>query len=233
MVKRRSRPVPKRARRDIEGEIHARRKALADLMHSQVLGQGDVNQAFKQITETASQVLEVERASVWRLADSGAAIECIDLFERSPGRHSSGVRIEASDVPRYFAALQRERAIRAHDARTDKRTSEFRKGYLVPLGHHVDARRARVPAGQDGGRRLPRAHGPGAALEAARGVAGQLVRGLRRAGAGDRGLARGRELAARRARRAGDQGRASARAICRRASRTCARWSTSRRSRWC
>ena len=121
-------------RRDIEGEIHARRKALADLMHSQVLGQGDVSQAFKQITETASQVLEVERASVWRLVDSGAAIECIDLFERSPGRHSSGLRISAADVPRYFAALQRERAIRAHDARTDKRTSEFRKGYLVPLG---------------------------------------------------------------------------------------------------
>ena len=37
-------------------------------------------------------------------------------------------------MPRYFAALQSERAIRAHDARTDKRTSEFRKGYLVPLG---------------------------------------------------------------------------------------------------
>jgi len=121
-------------RRDIEGEIHARRKALADLMHSQVLGQNDVAQAFKQITETASEVLEVERASVWRLVESGAAIECIDLFERSAGRHTSGTRISAADAPRYFAALQRERAIRAHDARTDKRTSEFRKGYLVPLG---------------------------------------------------------------------------------------------------
>ena len=79
-------------------------------------------------------MLEVERASVWRLVDGGAAIECIDLFERSQGRHSSGTRISAADAPRYFAALQRERAIRAHDARTDTRTSEFRKGYLVPLG---------------------------------------------------------------------------------------------------
>src|SRR6185436_3702696 len=33
-----------------------------------------------------------------------------------------------------FDALQRERTIRAHDARTDIRTSEFRDGYLVPLG---------------------------------------------------------------------------------------------------
>jgi diguanylate cyclase (GGDEF)-like protein/PAS domain S-box-containing protein len=143
IVKRRPRPAGKRAtapallkraRRDIEGEINAGRKALADLMHSQVLGQGDVRRAFNQITETASQVLEVERASVWRLVDGGAAIECIDLFERSQARHSSGTRISAADVPRYFAALQRERGLRADDARTDRRTSEFRKGYLVPLG---------------------------------------------------------------------------------------------------
>jgi len=136
-----ARPAAKVARRatrparpDIHDEIAARRKALADLMHSKVLGQGDVSRGFNQITETAVQVLDVERASVWRLIDSGAGIECMDLYERSQNRHSSGVRILAADVPRYFEALQRERAIRAHNARTDPRTSEFRKGYLEPLG---------------------------------------------------------------------------------------------------
>jgi GAF domain-containing protein len=121
-------------RRDIEGEIYARRRALADLMHSKVLGQGDVIRAFKLITETAADVLEVERASVWRLVDGGAAIECIDLYEQSRKRHSAGVRIGAAEVPNYFAALQRERVIRAHNARTDPRTSEFRDSYLDPLG---------------------------------------------------------------------------------------------------
>jgi diguanylate cyclase (GGDEF)-like protein/PAS domain S-box-containing protein len=124
----------KAARRDIEGEIYAHRRALADLMHSKVLGQGDVLGAFKLITETAADVLEVERASVWRLTDGGTAIECIDLYERSGKKHSAGVRIGAADVPSYFAALQRERTIRAHNARTDPRTSEFRAGYLEPLG---------------------------------------------------------------------------------------------------
>jgi len=103
-------------------------------MHSKVLGQGDVIRAFKLITETAAEVLGVERASVWRLVEGGAAIECIDLYERSRKQHSAGVRIGAADVPSYFEALQRERAIRAHNARTDPRTSEFRKGYLEPLG---------------------------------------------------------------------------------------------------
>jgi diguanylate cyclase (GGDEF)-like protein/PAS domain S-box-containing protein len=132
----RVRPAAKRAHVaiDIEGEISARRKALTDLMHSKVLGQGDICRAFNQITETASEVLGVERASVWRLVDGGDAIECIDLYERAPGRHSKGLRISAADVPRYFEALQRERALRAHDARKDSRTSEFKDGYLVPLG---------------------------------------------------------------------------------------------------
>jgi diguanylate cyclase (GGDEF)-like protein/PAS domain S-box-containing protein len=130
----RPRPAARPSRRDIEGEIFARRRALADLMHSKVLGQGDVTRALNQITETAAEVLDVERASVWRLVDGGAAIECIDLYERSRKRHGAGVRIGAADVPRYFEALQRERTIRAHDARTDPRTREFRDGYLDPLG---------------------------------------------------------------------------------------------------
>jgi diguanylate cyclase (GGDEF)-like protein/PAS domain S-box-containing protein len=130
----RARRAGKPVRRDIEGEISAHRRALADLMHSKVMGQGDVLGAFKLITETAAEVLEVERASVWRLADGGAAIECIDLYERSGKKHSAGVRIGAADVPSYFGALQRERTIGAHNARTDPRTREFRDGYLVPLG---------------------------------------------------------------------------------------------------
>jgi len=121
-------------RRGFEADPTAGRKALADLMHSQVLGQGDAFQAFKQITETASRVLDVERASVWRLTAAGTAIDCIDLYERSSDRHSSGSRIRAEEVPRYFEALQKERTLLAHNARTDRRTSEFRKGYLEPLG---------------------------------------------------------------------------------------------------
>lgn len=132
--KRSSRALPKRGHRDVQEALYARRIAPANLVRSPVLGEGDIRRAVREITETAAQVMEVERASVWRLVEDGAAIECIDLYERSGTRHSAGVRIRAADVPRYFEALQQERAIRAHDARTDPRTSEFRSGYLEPLG---------------------------------------------------------------------------------------------------
>ena len=124
----------RRTDHEIESVLYARRAALAELMHSPALGQGDVRRALQQITETAAEVLVIERVSVWRLVDDGAAIACLDLFERTPARHSEGVRIQAVDAPRYFEALQRERAIRADDARHDPRTSEFREGYLEPLG---------------------------------------------------------------------------------------------------
>jgi len=127
-------PAPSRTDRDIEEILNTRRRALADLMHSPAMAQGDMLQAVHQITETAAQILNVERASVWRLVDQGAAIECTDLYERASSRHSSGTRIRAQDAPRYFEALLRERAIRADDARNDSRTSEFRSDYLEPLG---------------------------------------------------------------------------------------------------
>src|SRR5262245_66034179 len=60
----RARPADKRAHRGIEREIYARRKALAGLMHSQVLGQGDVAGAFGRGTETASGRLEIARGGV-------------------------------------------------------------------------------------------------------------------------------------------------------------------------
>ncbi|MGB7219009.1 MAG: diguanylate cyclase [Vicinamibacterales bacterium] len=132
-----SSPSKKRTPQDIAAAVYARRKALADLMHSRALGAGDIADAVRQISETAAHSLEVERASVWRLIDNGSAIECMDLYERSPARHTAGGLVRAADAPRYFEALQQERAITAHDARTDPRTSEFRSGHLEP--HRITA----------------------------------------------------------------------------------------------
>jgi diguanylate cyclase (GGDEF)-like protein/PAS domain S-box-containing protein len=125
---------PPDADQEVEQVVYRGRQALAKLMHAKMREAADGREAVYQITETAAQVLEVERTSVWRLIDDETAIECVDLFERTAGRHSSGVRIRASDAPRYFEALRCERAIRADDARTDERTSEFRAEYLDPLG---------------------------------------------------------------------------------------------------
>jgi diguanylate cyclase (GGDEF)-like protein/PAS domain S-box-containing protein len=129
----RARPSGKGAPRGATTEIEGR-QALAELMHTQVLGQGDVGRAFRQITEAAAQTLKIERASIWRLVNDGAALACVDLFERSSAGHGAGLRIEVADVPRFFAVLQTERVIRVDDAQGDPRTEELRPSHLEPFG---------------------------------------------------------------------------------------------------
>ena len=95
---------------------------------------GDLAVAFAAITEAGARGLDVERCSVWLLDDTRGEIGCQDLYERAPARHSSGQRLESGQAPAYFAALEAERAIAAHDARRDPRTRELSAGYLESLG---------------------------------------------------------------------------------------------------
>jgi signal transduction histidine kinase len=95
---------------------------------------GDLAVAFAAITEAGTRGLDVARCSVWLLDDARAEIGCQDLYERAPPRHSGGQRLASEQAPAYFATLETERAIAAHDARTDPRTRELSAGYLEPLG---------------------------------------------------------------------------------------------------
>jgi diguanylate cyclase (GGDEF)-like protein len=87
-----------------------------------------------ELTETASATLAVERTSVWLLSEDHRSLGCLDLYEKSRGAHSAGTVLVAEAYPRYFEALETGRAIDAHDAVSDPRTSEFAEGYLKPLG---------------------------------------------------------------------------------------------------
>jgi hypothetical protein len=104
-----------------------------DLMTQRALFIGDVNETVRRIDEAAAATLDVARVSVWWLARDRSKITCADLFERKGAKHSSGTELFAKDFSPYFAALNTERTIAAHDAHTDPRTSCFSKAYLTPL----------------------------------------------------------------------------------------------------
>ena len=120
--------------REVEDMIYPHRKALAALMHSETLRRGDVAGALQLVTEIAAQVLRVERASVWRFREDRGALECANLFQRTPRRHSDGGTLLGSSNPRYFAALAEERTIAVSDAFGDPRTVDFGKDYLGVFG---------------------------------------------------------------------------------------------------
>jgi diguanylate cyclase (GGDEF)-like protein/PAS domain S-box-containing protein len=118
----------------VQERLRSYRQLLTRLVHSEALTTGDIEAAYRQVTELAVQLLNVERASVWRFDAMNTQIECVGLFERTRAQHTSGSYILARDVPSYFRALAEERCLAAHDAHVDPRTSEFLQTYLAPEG---------------------------------------------------------------------------------------------------
>ncbi len=101
----------------------------------QALSRGSVEdlRAFQHlVTEVVARALDVPRVSLWQSVD--AALVCRDLYERSRGAHSHGLRLAEHDFPRYFAALRAGEVIIATEARTHPDTRDFTETYLEPLG---------------------------------------------------------------------------------------------------
>jgi diguanylate cyclase (GGDEF)-like protein len=116
----------------VEARLREHRKQLAQLMRSDALTSGEVALALSELTELACELLDCARAGVWQLNIEGSALDCVDQYEQEERRHTQGARLSAADYPRYFDALQEERALAVHDARADPRTSELEAGYLAP-----------------------------------------------------------------------------------------------------
>ena len=119
---------------DLVGRLRRQQEALVALARRHAELASDLDAALREMACVAATTLAVERASVWVLGSGGRELRCLVLFERGKSAYSSGTVLRASDYPRYFAALETGRAIPADDARSDPRTSEFRTGYLEPLG---------------------------------------------------------------------------------------------------
>jgi len=107
---------------------------LVRLAKSEAAASGDLDTALRELSEAAAETLQVERASIWLFDEARTRIDCAELYEKGPHRHSRCASLAAADFPAYFRALEEERAIVAHDAYTDPRTSEFSASYLSPLG---------------------------------------------------------------------------------------------------
>ena len=92
----------------------------------------DLEATYKAVTEAASVLVGVARASIWRFATD--TLVCDDLFLRDEARHTSGQTLSLSSSPSYFSALSKTLALVARDAPADPRTHELEASYLGPLG---------------------------------------------------------------------------------------------------
>lgn len=91
----------------------------------------DLNEALRQLTESAGRMLNIERVSLWGLTAERSTLECIDLYELSTDRHNAGMKLLAAHYPAYFRALEQGEPIVADDAATHPSTQEFAENYLL------------------------------------------------------------------------------------------------------
>lgn len=113
----------------------AQQDLIVRLARQRYVSSDPLNEAAELITQAASELYGVARASLWRLA--GHSLEPVVLYRRDLQRHEQLAHIDARNFPHYLEALHSGRVIDAHDAQNDPRTSELAPDYLAP--HNINA----------------------------------------------------------------------------------------------
>ena len=92
------------------------------------------DERLRSILEIAAHTLRVERLSLWTFGDGHTTIRCAGLYGVTGATFETGAILHRRDNPEYFAAIERDRVVEAHDAQNDPRTCGFTAGYLIPNG---------------------------------------------------------------------------------------------------
>ncbi|MEI1373949.1 ATP-binding protein [Nostoc sp. UHCC 0926] len=125
-------------KQEIQERINSERRlgqhnqALAELANHRAISEGNLETAFKIITQKAANALEVERVGVWLFNGERTKLQCISLYERRNQRHSAGLERNRADYPIYFKSLASARTIAVTDTRTDLQVQELWDELLEP-----------------------------------------------------------------------------------------------------
>ncbi|WP_201323541.1 adenylate/guanylate cyclase domain-containing protein [Pseudanabaena sp. lw0831] len=117
-----------------EQQLRRQQKILIDLTKNKALNLGDFIMAVQNITETASQTMDVERVSVWLFDNNKTRLHCLDLYIQSSNIHTEADFLGADRFPSFFAALQENQSLLIEDVHDEEILIELRPEYLNPLG---------------------------------------------------------------------------------------------------
>jgi diguanylate cyclase (GGDEF)-like protein/PAS domain S-box-containing protein len=114
--------------------IQRQLQAIGAADQIRALTTGDVEAAARDITALAARVAGCERVNLWLFNDDESELRCIESYEATPARHSSGARLRRVDFEVEFEALRHARYVNADDPLTDPRTAGYVETYVKPLG---------------------------------------------------------------------------------------------------
>lgn len=108
--------------------------ARLKLARVQLQGASALDTAFRLVTQSVCDAVQVERAGIWFFENVGARLVCKEMFLLSRREHTSGAELHSETFPHYLQALAERRAIVADDARSHEDTRELAHEYLEPNG---------------------------------------------------------------------------------------------------
>lgn len=85
----------------------------------------DLSSAMRPITEAGAEIIGADRVSIWRFEGAPKQLVCLDMYDRKPGTHISGMANPASNIPVYSMALENHRILSMEDALHDHRCAEL------------------------------------------------------------------------------------------------------------
>ncbi|MBX7254746.1 MAG: PAS domain S-box protein [Candidatus Hydrogenedentes bacterium] len=118
----------------LEQRLRSQNSALVELSKVNVSEDKDPEATLRALVEVAARTLDCDRVGIWRYERTAGQLYQMALFQRSTGEFTSGAVLRRTDYPAYFAAIDEDFTIVAHDAHADPRTAEFSVSYLTPLG---------------------------------------------------------------------------------------------------
>lgn len=109
---------------------------LTDFSRDEHISAGNLREAAEVIARITAETLQASRVSLWSFNRERRSITSLSCYVRADQQFLEPVTIEYDACPPYFEAIQHEKVIVAHDARTHAVTSGFTTSYLEPLDIH-------------------------------------------------------------------------------------------------
>ncbi|HVI89581.1 MAG TPA: cache domain-containing protein [Dongiaceae bacterium] len=85
-------------------------------------------------TETLTQMTGARRISIWQFGTGGQSLRCLDSHDRESSGHVAGLELHHDELPQFFDLLQLGEEIDVVDAAIDRRTAQFHRTLMHPLG---------------------------------------------------------------------------------------------------
>jgi len=100
--------------------------------HNPLFYQGNINEGGKILTKKISEVLDVDRVSIWLYGKNKNSIICKLLYKKKDNTWDEGTFLNKKDFISYFNRLETDPIIVANNAEKNEATSCFTERYLRP-----------------------------------------------------------------------------------------------------